>query len=377
MLDSLNFSRTRHAGIERTDRGDAVNKEGGGFGNEVLAVYYVDRNHPNGPELHWITDNAIVLITNALRDNGLSVCTYIPARPGQLRRYPTGDNPSFAACEQVFPDKDWKVPNWLIGKAEQHQRMGLNYRESRINEKYQLGDLLQDRQEIAWDYVMYYADKRTLNAIRSDSELEEKVREAVYDAVEREVPDVTDDDDDFTKSCEVGMKAALQTCMEYTGKMAAESFMDTVKSGWKKIKRAFSDLPQVKLVGKNGKTETGYLHDINKKKGTCTFMLPRESNESAAITAAVASSMAMRRRDREEYDDYDDFSQSFEEGDTATLVGAEEDLGSNKIPVEVTGFDNCGGTKMYYLKFLDGEVKEGTETNPRFKCMESEQSGML
>ena len=77
-----------------------------------------------------------------------------------------------------------------------------------------MGDLLQDRQEIAWDYVMRYADKRTLNAIRSDSELEEKVREAVYDAVEREVPDVTDDDDDFTKSCEVGMKAALRTCME-------------------------------------------------------------------------------------------------------------------------------------------------------------------
>ena len=222
MLDSLNFSRTRHAGIERTDRGDAVNNEGGGFGNEVLAVYYVDRNHPNGPELHWITDNAIVLITNALRDNGLSVCTYIPARPGQLRRYPTGDNPSFAACEQVFPDKDWKVPNWLIGKAEQHQRMGLNYRESKMDESYKLGDLLQDRQEIAWDYVMRYADKRTLNAIRSDSELEEKVREAVYDAVEREVPDVTDDDDDFTKSCDVGMKAALRTCMEYNGKEVKE-----------------------------------------------------------------------------------------------------------------------------------------------------------
>lgn len=132
MLDSLNFTNTRHAGIERTGRNAAVNQEGGGFGKEVLAVYYVDRNHPNGPELHWITDNAIILITNALRGNGLNVCTQLPARPGQLRRYPTGDNPSFAACEQVFPDNDWKMPKWLLDKAYQHQKMGLNMAEESL-----------------------------------------------------------------------------------------------------------------------------------------------------------------------------------------------------------------------------------------------------
>lgn len=224
MLDRLNFTNTRHAGEERTGRSSAVNQEGGGFGKEVLAVYYVDRNHPNGPELHWITDNAIVLITNALRGNGLDVCTHIPARPGQLKRYPTGDNPSFYACEQMFPDKDWRVPSWLLNIAQEHQRLGLNMREesTEVNENYQLGDLLQDRQEIAWDYVMYKGNNRMIELINSDPKVEERVKDAVYDAVAREVPDVKDDDDDFTKSCRVGMDAALGAYAKIC-RIAAES----------------------------------------------------------------------------------------------------------------------------------------------------------
>ena len=62
---------------------------------------------------------------------------------------------------------------------------------------------------MAWDYVMYKGDKRMIELINSDQKAEERIRDAVYDAVEREVQDVKDDDDDFTKSCRVGMEAAL------------------------------------------------------------------------------------------------------------------------------------------------------------------------
>jgi hypothetical protein len=314
-------------------------------------VYYVDRNHPNGPELHWITDNAIVLITNALRGDGLNVCTHIPARPGQLKRYPTGDNPSFYACEQIFPDNDWKIPGWLLNKAQEHQRMGLNYRES-IKESYQLGDLLQDRQEMAWDYVTYRGNKKLLNLINSDPEAERQIKDAVFDAVEREVPDVTDDDDDFTKSSRVGMEAAMQ---EYSRicemGLAAESFMDTVKSGWKKIKNAFKDRPEVKLVGDKGQKVVGYVHDYDKKRGTCSVIAKKEVDENvAAIAGAVAGATAASRRRGDYEDDYEPKKghvQQFKRGDKATLVGS--DIGDN-IPVTILDYEKCADLDIYTVK---------------------------
>ena len=231
---------------------------------------------------------------------------------------------------------------------------------------------------MAWDYVTYYGNRKLRELIESDPEAKMKIKEAVYDAVEREVPDVTDDDDDFTKSSSVGMEAAMKEFERIQSRrMAAESFMDSLKSGWKKIKKAFADRPQVQLVGDNGQRQTGYLHDINKKKGTCTFILPREADESAAVAAAVAAGLAMRGGDKGgEMRKPKEFKPKFGKGEKATLVGAEEDLGSNKVPVEIEGFDDCGGTYMYFLKLLEN-ANEGTETNPRFKCMESGQSDPL
>ena len=53
----------------------------GGLGTEILAVYYVDKSHYNGGELHWITDNGIIIVTNALRNGGKDICTKLTARP--------------------------------------------------------------------------------------------------------------------------------------------------------------------------------------------------------------------------------------------------------------------------------------------------------
>lgn len=54
-----------------------------------------------------------------------------------------------------------------------------------------------------------------------------------------------------------------------------ESFMDTIKSGWKKVKKAFADRPKVVLKGKNGEKEYGYLHEYDKKSRTLVVILER------------------------------------------------------------------------------------------------------
>ena len=213
MLSDIGWGMSMHQQVDKFGRSGAIFGGAGGLGKEVLAVYFVDKGHQAGPELHWITDNGIIIMTNATKGNGLNICTRIPARPGQLERYPQGGSRDWSVCEQVFPDKDWKVPNWLLQKARRNQSMGLNLRESSSSSSsmsgYMLGDLLQDRQEMAWDYVKYEGDGKLTRFIQSSQDIEEKVKEAVYDAVAREVPDRSDDDEDFTKSCMAGMKAAL------------------------------------------------------------------------------------------------------------------------------------------------------------------------
>ena len=89
---------------DRSDRANRI-RAIGGTGN-IIARVNIDRGHPNGPEIHCITDNAMIIVYNAW--SGKQVTTMI-ARPGQLRRY--GIN----------------IPNQIIVKAQQHQKMGYNY----------------------------------------------------------------------------------------------------------------------------------------------------------------------------------------------------------------------------------------------------------
>ena len=260
MTADIGFSRTMHQQsydrLERTGAMIRANGGGSSIGEQVLAVFYVDKGHRNGGELHWITDNGVIIVTNALRNGGLDICTKLNARPQQIRRYTQGGNPDWDACEQMFPDKDWKAPGWLLDKAAEHQKMGLNQME--------------------------------------------------------------------------------------------ESFMDTLKSGWKKIKKAFADRPEVELVGDDGKRkEIGYIHDYDKKRGICQLILKNEMNENvAAIAGAVAG--ALSARDGGDYrPKKKKFVQQFKKGDKGTLVGS--DIGEN-IPVTVLGFETCADLKIYTLK---------------------------
>ena len=130
-----------------------------------------------------------------------------------------------------------------------------------------------------------------------------------------------------------------------------ESFIDGMKSMWKKIKDAFKDLPLARLVGKNGKEVRGYVHDYSKSNNTCSLYVKEGFAESAAI-AAVAASNAMRHSNGD-----DGFSyrrpepkrhvQQFSKGDKATLIGS--DIGEN-ISATVIGYENCGDIGIYELQ---------------------------
>ena len=74
-----------------------------------------------------------------------------------------------------------------------------------------------------------------------------------------------------------------------------ESFMDTIKSGWKKLKDVFKDRLETRLVGDDGQEEVGYVHDYDRKRGTCSLILKDKVDENvAAITGAIGGSSSSR-----------------------------------------------------------------------------------
>ena len=66
---------------ERVERERIIQKIGLGY---EVATITVDRNHPNGAELHTITSTGIIVIRNARTKK---IVTKLIARPGQIRRY--------------------------------------------------------------------------------------------------------------------------------------------------------------------------------------------------------------------------------------------------------------------------------------------------
>lgn len=50
----------------------------------VVNIFWVDRGHKNGAELHVITEDSIILIFN---EKTKKLCTVLIARPGQIERY--------------------------------------------------------------------------------------------------------------------------------------------------------------------------------------------------------------------------------------------------------------------------------------------------
>lgn len=100
MTTTLHFSR------DRQDRENLIKQIGEG---RVIKIVEVDKGHPNGPEIHKITDNAIVVIYNKRTGR---LITKLIARPNQIRRY----------------FEEGKAPKELIKKAKEHQSKGYNER---------------------------------------------------------------------------------------------------------------------------------------------------------------------------------------------------------------------------------------------------------
>lgn len=89
----------------------------GGMG-EPIAEVYMDKGHPNGPEVHILTDNAIIIVVN-YRTKRLITTKF--ARPGQIRQlYGHLD-----LCNgRVFGEK--YVPKYVLDRAIKYSREQLN-----------------------------------------------------------------------------------------------------------------------------------------------------------------------------------------------------------------------------------------------------------
>lgn len=100
--------QTRHYEIDRKEREELIQKIG--IGKPIIRFKW-DRGHKDGPEIHVITDTAMILIYNAITGRH---CTTLIARPGQIKRY--------------FDKIGKKAPLYLLDLAYEHQRMGYNNR---------------------------------------------------------------------------------------------------------------------------------------------------------------------------------------------------------------------------------------------------------
>lgn len=91
----------------KNDRGDRAARIQliGGVGNPLFSVC-VDNGHPNGAEIHIVTDNAVITIKN---ERTKKIVTRLIASPGQLKRYGK------------------PIPENVLNLAIAHVRAGLNY----------------------------------------------------------------------------------------------------------------------------------------------------------------------------------------------------------------------------------------------------------
>lgn len=101
---------SQHVFFERQERLQAAN-----FSNThqfAVAAFEVDRGHPNGPEIHFITNMGVIVIFNKYSHK---VCSILIARPNQIKRY-------WNDCGLAISRKIWRV----VRIAGEHQRQGLN-----------------------------------------------------------------------------------------------------------------------------------------------------------------------------------------------------------------------------------------------------------
>ena len=100
------MKKSNHWKLERKERAKIIAQIGKG---NIIKEVEVDRNHPNGPEIHKISDTGIITIFNKRTKK---MITQLIARPGQIKRY--------------FADNEI-IPSELLELARQHQKLNYNY----------------------------------------------------------------------------------------------------------------------------------------------------------------------------------------------------------------------------------------------------------
>lgn len=116
-IDVNNLVNTVHYTDEAHVRRQQAIDTMGGIGNPICWVY-LDKGHYNGPEVHILTDNAIIIVVN-YRTKRLVTTKF--ARPGQIRQL-------FGHLDlmngRVFDAKH--VPDYVFQRAIKYSRDGMN-----------------------------------------------------------------------------------------------------------------------------------------------------------------------------------------------------------------------------------------------------------
>lgn len=107
----MNSTVTNHYKNKRYKRENFINKYIHNDGS-VIDSFVVNRNHPSGEELHQITDNGIIIISNL--ESGALV-TKLIARENQIKRYYEDSNKT--------PPKEYKR---VLELARWHESLGYN-----------------------------------------------------------------------------------------------------------------------------------------------------------------------------------------------------------------------------------------------------------
>lgn len=100
---SFQATLTKHI-LQKTSRSRILNMNA-----KLMDCFIVDKAHPNGNEIHFIFDDATVLIFN---EQSHKFITILFARPGQIRRY--------------YEDLMEVAPTLLLNCALQNSRDGKN-----------------------------------------------------------------------------------------------------------------------------------------------------------------------------------------------------------------------------------------------------------
>ena len=80
-FDFSQAKHTTHWNVDRSERSEAYNLRTKG---EPVYSFIVDTGHPNGNEIHTITNRAYIIIQN---EKTKKVITVLAARPQQIKRY--------------------------------------------------------------------------------------------------------------------------------------------------------------------------------------------------------------------------------------------------------------------------------------------------